>query len=121
MAAIAGIKSLSVDIDIGVALTAEIDLEGLSIQGIHMPAAWTAANLTFLGAEASLGTFQDLTDSGGTEVSVTASAGVAIALLDADLIALRAFRFIKIRSGTSGVPVNQVAARVLVLSLRASG
>lgn len=94
------------------------------IVAIVMPSAWTAANLTFQGATivqttgatpggVTVGTYQDIYDSGGTELAVTAAASRYIVLTPALAAALRGFGAIKIRSGTSGTPVNQGAARTI--------
>lgn len=98
----------------GASLSGEIDLGDHKILLIYMPAAWTAANLTFQVANVSGGTFQDLYDDGGVEVNVTAAVSRAIGI-DLNAGPLAGARFIKIRSGTTGTPVNQGAARSIVL------
>ncbi len=95
-------------------LSAVLDLEGRTIAGVLMPAAWTAANLTFQGADLSAGTFADVNDNAGAEVAVTAAAAKMIT----GFSKLDGLRFIKVRSGTSAVPVNQLADRVLTLILK---
>lgn len=98
----------------GASLSDEIDLGGSSMQTILMPAVWTAASLTFQIAEASGGTWRNVYDDSGTEVAVTTAASRAIPM-PAELAGAR---FIKIRSGTSGTPVNQGGARSLVVLLK---
>jgi hypothetical protein len=75
---------------------------------IKMPASWTTANLTFRAASGSE-TPGDLYD-GATEVNVTAAASRYIVLEGAVFFTVRT---LQIRSGTSGTPVNQGAARTL--------
>lgn len=99
----------------GAALSGAINLGNSRLVAIQMPAAWTAANLTFQAAESAGGTFQDVYDSGGTEVSVTAAASRFISLLETQRY--RGMRNIKVRSGTTGTPVNQAAARDIILVL----
>ena len=118
MASIAGTTTKALTIANGASLSGEIDLEGFKNFAIEMPAAWTAANLTFQAASASGGTFQNVHDDAGTEVVVTAAAARVIGM-DAVKRELAALRFIKIRSGTTGTPVNQGAARTLTLILKA--
>lgn len=101
----------------GEAVSAEIDLEGYILAAIAMPAAWTAANLTFQAATTSGGTFQDLYDDLGTEVVVTAVVSHTIGL-NARAPEMSSLRFIKVRSGTTGTPVAQGAARTLTLILK---
>ena len=102
----------------GQSLSDEIDLEGYSLLGIIMPGSWTAAGLSFEAAQSPGGSFQDLHDSAGAEAVVTAAASRAIGLAGVTAEALAPFRIIKIRSGTSAVPVNQAAARTLELVLK---
>lgn len=87
--------------------------QGLYLGGrlvsIQTPASWTAAVLTFQGSQDGI-TYADYYDANGTEVSVTAAANQLIAV-GPDPSAV----FIKVRSGTSGAPVNQAADRVLNL------
>ena len=101
----------------GEALSGEIDLGGYQIGAIQMPAAWTAANITFTAATATGGTFQSLYDDSGLEVTVTAAAAECIAL-SSNALNLAPLRFIKIRSGTAATPVNQGAARTIQLILK---
>ena len=77
--------------------------------GIQMPAAWDAANLTFLAA-ASSSTPAALYDQFGTEVTATAAASRYIALDPAQFFGIRV---LQIRSGTAASAVNQTALRTL--------
>lgn len=104
----------------GASLSAEVDLRGGTIVGIQMPAAWTAANITFQGAcRTSLEVtpvFQDVYDDGGTEVVVTAAAARFINIVAPfDGTSLR---YIKVRSGTSAAAVAQGADRDLIIVVR---
>lgn len=79
------------------------------LTGIQMPTAWTAASLTFQGSMDGV-TFQDIYDPSGTEVTSTVSAS--------QLVTVDKFTgaiWMKIRSGTSGTPVNQGADRTLTV------
>ena len=91
-------------------LSDALDLRGGILQGILMPAVWTAANITF--EEES--TF-DAYDAAGTELTAIAAASRYIAL---DPIDFAGFRSIYLRSGTTGVPVNQVAEAEIILLIR---
>lgn len=99
-------------------LSGEVDIEGFKIVAIEIPAAWTAANLTFQAASAPGGTFKNVFDDAGVEVTVTAAADRIIGL-DDKLPELAALRHLKVRSGTSAVPVNQGADRTLTLIMKA--
>lgn len=91
------------------------NLNGADVVGIEMPSAWDAANLTFRGGESSA-SMRDLYHAdGATEYTATAAASRYI-LIDQDK--LRGVRFLQIRSGTAGVPVNQTAERLINVVLK---
>lgn len=98
-------------------LSEEVDLEGYALMAIQMPDAWEAAVLTFLGATATGGTFQSVYDDQGNEVTVQAAASRCIGV-DVAAGALAAIRFLKIRSGTAAVPVDQTVSRTITLVLK---
>jgi hypothetical protein len=98
-------------------LSSEVDLEGYIIAQISMPAAWTAASLTFQVATTTGGTFQDLYDDSGNEVTSSASASKVYAQ-DINITKLAGARFLKIRSGTSASAVAQAAERTITLILK---
>ena len=110
----------------GASLSSEVDLRHHSLVAIQMPADWTAANLTFQGRPGADDvsprvneTLQNVYDDTGAEVTVTADADRYIALTAGVLDALTGLGRVKVRSGTSGLAVNQGAARVLTLVLAA--
>jgi hypothetical protein len=80
-----------------------------------MPGAWSAANLTFQASEDGV-TYSNLYDYTGTEINVVAAASVFIRLNPADWVGIR---YLIVRSGTSGTPVNQGAQRLIVLVTKA--
>lgn len=92
-----------------------VKLGGLRLFGIVIPSAWTAANLTFQTSYDGV-TYQNLYDKDGSEETVTVTdTDTSIWLNPATFAAVP---FLKIRSGTSGTPVNQAAARDILLVLR---
>lgn len=100
----------SVTISNGTSLSSAVDLGGTTLFAIQIPASWTTANITFQ-ASADGVTYANLYDSTGTEVTVTAAASEFIVF--SSPAPWLGIRFIKIRSGTSGTPVNQAADRAL--------
>ena len=96
----------------GTSLSASVDLGANRVFGVVMPAAWTAAGLTFQGSSDGINFF-DLFDDGGTEVSVTVAASKFVVL--AAPVKMLSVRWIKVRSGTTGSPVNQGADRIVKL------
>ena len=111
-------ESRTATIASGAAVSDEAIINDYFVTGIHMPADWTAANLTFQAASEPGGTFYDVYDSDGTELAVTAAEDRSIGLTSAESAVLSGFRVIKVRSGTSASPVNQAAARSVVLILK---
>jgi len=87
---------------------------------IFMPAAWTAATLTFQGAKAMGGDLYDVYGDSNNEITVQAAAGIMIAV-DLNKVVLRGIPHLKIRSGTSASAVAQTAARTLTLTFRNGG
>lgn len=91
----------------GQSLSGLVDLQDSRATGIILPAAWTAASVTFQVSADNV-TYQNLYDSSGTEVAVPVAASRAVNL---DPAAFLGWRYLKLRSGTSGVAVNQAASR----------
>ncbi len=98
----------------GAALSPAVALGQKTLLGIVMPAAWTAAALTF---QVSIDdtTFNELYDGAGNAVSITAAAGQFVQI---DPAKWRGVTAIKVRSGTSGAPVNQGQAAAIQLVTR---
>ena len=94
----------------------EVVLSGLRLLAIEMPAAWTAADLTFQASMDGGTTYTNMYNADGDEITVTAAASRFIVLDPATFCAVTN---IKIRSGTSASAVNQVDAVTLTLVLRA--
>ncbi len=101
----------------GTSLSAPIYLGAGTISGFQMPPAWDAANLTFQLSDDNV-TYQNAYDSGGVEIVVNAVAGRFIPV---DPSAFNGFLYVKLRSGTSGAPVNQTAARTVQVYNRVLG
>ena len=81
-----------------------------------MPAAWTAAGITFLGASDSTGTFLSIEDAAGVEIGIVADASKFIRIIAGE--GPEYVGWLQIRSGDLGTPVNQVAERALILYLK---
>lgn len=98
----------------GASLSDAEDVRGLLLVGITMPAAWTAADLSFQ-ASADGTTYNDAYDADGNELVVQAAASRYIAIGD---MAFQGVAYIKVRSGTTGAAQAQGAARLVTLHLR---
>lgn len=96
----------------GASLSGGVDLGRAVLSAIFMPAAWTAADLTFQVSHDNT-TWVDLYDNGNTERVITGPA--ASRALNQDPAAWSAYRYVRVRSGTAGAAVNQGASRVLTL------
>lgn len=108
------LSRLTATISNGQAITASIYLRDQPLVAIQMPASWTAANLTFQGSNDNTNFF-DVYNLDGDEYTVTAAASRYIVLSPFEF---QWARYIKIRSGTTGTPVNQSADRTIVLVTR---
>lgn len=91
-------------------LSEEIELGGRVPVAIRMPGVWTTANLTFSSSPASGSTFLNKYDDAGAEYTVAAGASREIPL---NPNAFLGGSYLKLRSGTSGTPVNQAVAATL--------
>ena len=114
VSAVGGTNVHEVSIGSGASESGEVDFGSARLAAIFMPAAWTAADITLLASHESGGTFQDVYGDDGTEEALTVAASRVVAIDDAAGV-LASLRFIKLRSGTTGTPVNQAAARTLYL------
>lgn len=99
----------------GASLSDELNLNGLMIEAIDMPAAWTAAGLSFVASEVSGGTFLPLFDVAGVEITATVAASRRHVL---PISLIRGHYFLKLRSGTSAVPAAQGGDRSITLLCR---
>lgn len=102
----------TVTITNGTSLSGAVDLTTQRLHRIVMSAGWTAANITFQASYDGTN-FNDLYDTSG-EVTVTTAAANRSIVVDQSVF--YGIRYLKIRSGTSGTPVNQTADRALILA-----
>lgn len=108
------VGKVDVTIASGASLSGAANLGGLHAVGVLMSAGWTAANLTFQISVDGV-TYYDLYDKTGLELSIIAGASRFIQL---DLGIFAGFNFVKLRSGTTGTPVNQGSDRALSIICR---
>jgi hypothetical protein len=115
------ISQQNVVIPINTSTSGIIDLESVprELAGIIMPAAWSAAALTF---EVSVdGTNFFVLHNGTAEFTILAAGGAAAGLAITLFTYQSQFSdwpFVRIRSGVIGAYVNQAAARTLVVLTR---
>jgi hypothetical protein len=107
------IETTTATIANGASLSGVVDLGGRKLVAIVMSGSWTAASLTFQASPDGV-TYYDVYD-GATERSISVAASYYSALAIGNWIG---FRHLKIRSGTTGTPVNQGGARVLTLVMQ---
>jgi hypothetical protein len=96
----------------GASLSGPVPIGAQVITGIVMPAAWTAASLTFQVSVDDGVTWSDLYDATGTEVTFLTAAGRFVAV---DPSLWLGVSHVKVRSGTGGAAVNQGGARAIQL------
>lgn len=104
----------------GTALSGQIVLTNQRLSGLTMPAAWTAAGLTFQYSHdgttwKELQTFDGSTKGTVAVDSTTAAAGTGWMWIGDYALAFDAIRMLRIRSGTALTPVNQGADRTFTL------
>jgi len=103
-------EAIDVPIASGQSLSAAINLGGRIPCGFFIPAAWTAAGLTFQGSPDGV-TFVDVWDA-TAEVTVAA---VVSRYVSADPLKFYGLNYIKVRSGTGASAVSQAGARVVTI------
>lgn len=94
-----------------------VDLGGLDIAGYTMPAAWTAASMTFLGSYDSTSNMQSLYTSTGGELAHAVAASRVVGAEVVYRAVAEGLRYIQFRSGTAATPVAQAASRTIILGL----
>lgn len=94
----------------GASLSGPVDLQGYDLIALEFPSAWSTANVSFQTSQDGV-TYRDVYGPTGTEITLTAAASRWV-VLDSTLVGLFG-RYIKVRSGTAGVPVNQAADRAI--------
>lgn len=96
----------------GASVSDSIDLGTELVNAFSMPAAWTAASISLEVSNDNtnwIGTVFDYTNiQAGLYTAPVAGAAYAI-----DVVTFAAFRYVRFRSGTMAVPVNQAADRTI--------
>lgn len=94
----------------GASLSDALNIGSRDMFALIMPSSWTSAALTFQGSFDGTNYF-NLYDDGGNEISFTVAASRYVIISSpAKFFGLKK---LKIRSGTSGTPVNQAADRAI--------
>lgn len=100
-------------------LSNEVDISHFRVVGLHMPADWTAATITVKARPSASSDHDDVAynvyDSDGNELTLSAAEDRMIVPTPAEAEALNACAHITLRSGTSATPVQQAAARTVLL------
>jgi hypothetical protein len=110
------LETTTATIATGGSVSAAVDLMGGRLVGLQIGGtAWNTASITFQ-ASVDGTTYNDLYDDSGNEVTVTAAASRFITFDSSENF--RTVRYVKVRSGTTGTPVNQTAARTITLVVR---
>lgn len=100
----------------GTALSTTVNIGDAVPVGIDMPDGWTAADITVQASGVRDGELQDVHDLIGIEYTLVVAANQQVTIPPGDLASVVSLR---LRSGTSGTPVNQGAERVLYLIVKA--
>ena len=108
------IQQLTATIPSGQALSAGVRTDCNHVMSLSLPAAWTAAVLTVQASQDNA-TWRNVFDEFGAELTIQAAVDREVFLPP---VRLAAYGFIRLRSGTSAAPVNQGAARDIVVTTR---
>lgn len=110
---IAGASAVTVTIANGASLSDAAVIGAGTVVGIVLP-TMTSASLSFQGS-ADNSTFVEVLDAASAAVAVGASTGARYIQAPADL---HGVPYLKVRSGTSGAPTAQGAARTITLIVK---
>ncbi len=105
----------NVKIAAGQSVSGGQDLQRQTLVGIYVPSGWTSASLT-LQASPDGTNWSDIKTFAGDEYEIVAGTGACYVPLVQ--IELQGVAWIRVRSGTAAVPVNQVAERDITLVAR---
>ena len=108
-------SSIFATIPTGDSLSAPIYFADFEKMLVHIPSAWTAADIGFQVCGTVDGTYHDLYDDAGALVEITS---VAIDQAFTVPVEVEGAIFVKLLSQTAGTPVVQAAARILALELK---
>ncbi len=98
----------------GQSLSDAVEVDGKLVT-IITPAAWTAADMTFQGSQDGTN-FYNIYDDGTERIIASANIPTAaVRVLSLDLTDWIGIKYVKIRSGTAAVAVNQGASRAILL------
>jgi hypothetical protein len=106
--------NLTATIANGASLSAALDLSERTPVALLMPAAWTAASITFQ-ASFDNSTFYNVFTAAGSEYTLTVDVDQYIII---DPVNLAGASYLKVRSGTAAAAQNQGAARSIGLVTR---
>lgn len=114
------VTEVPVAIGAGASLSAGVAAGGRCIVGIKLPSGWTTAAVTLQALIGSTGT--PVTETYGNVVDETGTEYATSALAASTYVAFTTKRLegmskVKVRSGTSGTPVNQGSAVSVILVL----
>ncbi len=99
----------------GSSLSAAIPLDRRPVLRLLIPSGWTTASVTLQGSLDGTN-YYDLLAEDGNAITLSASAGKFIQISNPDDWA--GYKYLKVRSGTSGSPVTQAADRTITLTVR---
>jgi len=109
------VKEVLIDISTSTTVSEAVDLGGLKVFSIYLPAAFTGVAMTFQACDTIDGTYQVLMDDAGSAISITVAQGQVIGLTStAASLAVAGCRFIKMVSGSA-----ELADRVIKIIGRA--
>lgn len=103
-------SSPTFDFEAAATASAGVRTNGVAIEGLYIPAGWTAANIAFQASEDGT-TWSDLYDIDGGQVVVSPVAGTALMLAPGLLRGWRHIRLVSSVAQASAVSLAAIARR----------
>ena len=107
-------QTLVIAIASSAALSAAFNMDTFSKGIIHLPAAWTTADIGFYVSSKYNGTYTKLSDASGIVV-ISGPVASGSYVLPANMVAAR---FVKLWSNLAGSNENQTAERIMTIDLK---
>ena len=107
-------QTLSITIANGAALSAAFNMDTFTRGIVHLPAAWTTADIGFYVSSEFGGTYTKLSDASGIVV-ISGPVASGSYVLPSNMVAAR---FVKLWSNLVGADENQGADRIMTIDLK---
>lgn len=94
------------------------ETRGMSVVGLQLPSAWTAADLAWKWSHDGTNFYGPVKDATGTVIGCSAAASAAIAFPQSDNIMACYLKLVSVTAADRSVAANQGGARSIQITLR---